>query len=214
MDLRNAEWIFFDMGFTLVDESDEHRRRAAVAIAEAAELGGKEIGVDEFEELTYRLGAEGRPPFSRACRRIGAKYVPYTGECEKPYPDAAETLDRLSAKYRLGVIANQLPGAAERLHRFGLDSYISLVISSADVGIEKPDPAIFLLALEKAGCEPQRAVMVGDRPDNDIKPARALGMMTVRVRTGQFCRFSPVDADMQPDAEVRTLSELAPLFGV
>ena len=154
MDLRNAEWIFFDMGFTLVDESDEHRRRAAVAIAEAAEHGGKEIGVDEFEELTYRLGAEGRPPFSRACRRIGAKYVPYTGECEKPYPDAAETLDRLSAKYRLGVIANQLPGAAERLHRFGLDSYISLVISSADVGIEKPDPAIFLLALEKAGCEP------------------------------------------------------------
>ena len=57
-------------------------------------------------------------------------------------------------------------------------------------------------------------MMVGDRPDNDIKPARALGMMTVRVRTGQFCLFSPVDADMQPDAEVRTLSELAPLFGV
>ena len=42
MDLKNAEWIFFDMGFTLVDEGDEHRRRARIAIDEVASNGGEE----------------------------------------------------------------------------------------------------------------------------------------------------------------------------
>ena len=123
-------------------------------------------------------------------------------------------LDRLATKYRLGVIANQLPGAAERLARFGLDRHLSVIVSSAEFGAEKPDPSIFLAALEKAGCKPERAVMVGDRPDNDIKPARALGMMTVRVRQGQFRMYSPEGAEFEPDADIADISGLPELFGV
>ena len=115
MDLKNAEWIFFDMGFTLVDEGDEHRRRARIAIDEVASNGGEKITPEEFEKMAYEIGARGKAPFSRVCRRIGAHFVPYTGELEKPYPCAGAVLDRLATKYKLGVIANQLPGAAERL---------------------------------------------------------------------------------------------------
>lgn len=214
MDLKNAEWIFFDMGFTLVDESDEHRRRARIAIDEAAANGGKRISPEEFEKMAYEIGGTGKAPFSRVCKIIGAKPVVYTGELEKPYPDAAAVLEKLSGKYRLGIIANQLPGADKRLERFGLSAHISLVVSSAEFGAEKPDPSIFLAALGAAGCVPERAVMVGDRPDNDIKPARALGMMTVRVRQGQFRLFSPDGEEYLPDADIGSIAELPALFGV
>jgi len=56
--------------------------------------------------------------------------------------------------------------------------------------------------------------MVGDRPDNDIKPARALGMMTVRVRQGQFRMYSPEGAEFEPDADIADISGLPELFGV
>lgn len=214
MELTNAEWIFFDMGFTLVDESDEHRRRARIAIDEAVKKGGKRISVDEFEAMACEIGGTGKAPFSRVCKKIGTCTVPYTGELEKPYPAAADVLERLSHKYRLGVIANQLPGAAERLERFGLGSHISLIVSSAEFGAEKPDPSIFIAALSAAECEPGRTVMVGDRPDNDIKPARALGMMTVRVRSGQFRYFEPAGEEYAPDAVIDDIAELPELFGV
>jgi HAD superfamily hydrolase (TIGR01549 family) len=53
--------------------------------------------------------------------------------------------------------------------------FISICLSSTEVGLEKPDPAIFQLALSQSGCEPPQAVMIGDRLDNDIRPARLLG---------------------------------------
>ena len=52
--------------------------------------------------------------------------------------------------------------------------YIDLLIASAEVGVEKPDRHIFELALERAGCKPEEAAMVGDRLDNDIVPANEI----------------------------------------
>ena len=214
MNLRNADWIFFDLGYTLVDETGEQRRRARIAIDESVRNGSERISIEEFERLALEFGRKGGSPFSDVCKKIGASYVKYSDEGESAYPDAAEVLSKLSSKYKLGVIANQLPGAADRLRRFGLSDHISLVFSSAEFGVGKPDKAIFLAALSAAGCAPERAVMVGDRPDNDVRPARALGMMTVRIRQGQFIYFSPDDPSTHPDAEVTSLSELLPLFGL
>jgi FMN phosphatase YigB (HAD superfamily) len=59
--------------------------------------------------------------------------------------------------------------------------FISICLSSMEVGLEKPDPAIFQLALSQSGCEPEQAVMIGDRLDNDIRPARLLGWKTIRI---------------------------------
>ncbi len=214
MDLKNIKWIFFDMGFTLIDESDEHRRRAALAIDMAVRRGNKRISVEEFEALMYKLGADGTPPFRRACHMIGADYIPYTGECESVYPEADHVLNVLSKKYKLGIIANQLPGAAERLHRFGLDKYLSIIISSAEFGAEKPDTSLFYEALRLAGCDAHNAVMVGDRPDNDIVPARAVGMRTIRIKQGQFGNYSPSEPALCADFEIASLDMLPGLFEI
>ena len=62
--------------------------------------------------------------------------------------------------------------------------YISNCLCSFELGLEKPDPAIFQLALERARCSPSQAVMIGDRLDNDIRPARLLGWKTIRIMQG------------------------------
>ena len=93
-------------------------------------------------------------------------------------------MGELSKSYRFGIIANQQENLAERLERFELGSYFGVVVGSADVGFSKPDLAIFEYALEKAGISPQEAIYVGDRIDNDMIPAKKLGMTTIWIRQG------------------------------
>ena len=64
------------------------------------------------------------------------------------------------------------------------------------------------MALKKAECEPGEAVMVGDRLDNDIVPAKKLGMKTVWVRPGYAIYQSINDEDERPDYIVDTIDEL------
>ena len=211
--LQNAKWIFFDMGYTLVDEYGEHYRRAEIAIKRASERGVR-ITLDEFMQRAYKYGAEGHSPIGRACESIGEGYIPYTAEGERAYPAAAEVLSCLSKKYKLGIIANQLPGAWERLRRFGLADNISVIMASADCGMEKPAPEIFLAALDAAGCTANEAIMVGDRADNDIKPAHDIGMMTVRIHQGFFADYTPLGDGYVADLELADVAELPGALGV
>ena len=131
---------------------------------------------------------------------------------ESPYDGAEQTLRTLSQHYRIGVIANQPAGTAERLANWGLMPFVSICLSSAELGLEKPDPAIFRLALSRAECAPAEAVMIGDRLDNDIRPARLQGWKTIRILQG-FAKFqSPRDEFDEADATVTKLMELLPLF--
>jgi putative hydrolase of the HAD superfamily len=131
---------------------------------------------------------------------------------EAPYEGVEQTLRALSSCYRVGVIANQPLGTVERLTRWGLIPFISLCLSSAEEGFEKPDRAIFELALSRTGCTPSHAVMIGDRLDNDIRPAKLLGWRTIRVTQG-FARFqSPRDGWDEADRTVVNVNVLVPDF--
>lgn len=66
----------------------------------------------------------------------------------------------------------------------GLAGYFDVVVTSSEAGAAKPDPAVFLEALMRAGSPPENAAMVADRPGNDIVPASRLGMRAVRLRRG------------------------------
>ena len=90
----------------------------------------------------------------------------------------------LSEKYKIGVIANQPLGTADRLEAFGLLKYIDIVVASAEEGVAKPDKRIFDIALERTGVIPEEAFMIGDRIDNDILPAKNIGMKTMWLRQG------------------------------
>ena len=103
-------------------------------------------------------------------------------------------------------------GTEKRLYEYGIGQLFSLVLSSAEEGMEKPEPVLFLRALSRAGCAPHEACMIGDRPDNDIAPAKALGMRTVRITQG-LGGLMPVQSEkMQANATVSNLSELLMIF--
>jgi FMN phosphatase YigB (HAD superfamily) len=117
-------------------------------------------------------------------------------------------LKKLSRIYKIGVIANQSLGTSERLENFGVRKYIDLIIASAEEGVSKPDRRIFEIALERSCCKPENAVMIGDRIDNDIVPAKQLGMKTIWVKQGFGSLWNITDESEKADIEVNNLSDI------
>ena len=112
----------------------------------------------------------------------------------------------------VGVIANQSLGTANRLQQHGILKYIDLVISSAEEAVSKPDKRIFEIALSRANCNPEYAVMIGDRIDNDIVPAKKIGMKTVWIKQG-FGKYWRISGECEKaDFEVDDLTSLINIF--
>ncbi len=208
MIFEGVKWLFFDMGSTLIDETESYKgwfQNASGAIG--GKLSPEEIERGYLEGLKrYAPTVAGLlKPYGYA-QDTAAPLYPV--ERIRAYPQARPLLERLSKTYKLGVIANQAAGADKRLEWFGLLRYFQFVLGSADVGLSKPDPRIFLLALTKAGCAPGEAVMIGDRPDNDIYPAKKLGMRTICVRQGPAAVQIPRSPEYEADVTVHTLDEI------
>jgi HAD superfamily hydrolase (TIGR01509 family) len=93
---------------------------------------------------------------------------------------SAESLARLrAAGLRLGVVSNSDGRVEEALQVAGLRQYFDVVIDSALVGFEKPDPRIFQAALARLGVAPEEALYIGDLYEVDVVGARAAGMEAV-----------------------------------
>ena len=92
--------------------------------------------------------------------------------------------------------------------------YIDIVYSSEEMGRSKPAPDLFLSALSAVGCAPEEACMVGDRIDNYIRPAKKLGLMTVRLRQGFFRNRTPESEFDIPDADIESIGALPRVFGL
>lgn len=98
----------------------------------------------------------------------------------RAFADAAPLLSELRSRgLRLVAASNWDASLSEGLERAGLAQYLDGAVSSAVVGAAKPDPAVFLAALEIARCEPSEALHVGDSPDGDVEGARAAGIRVV-----------------------------------
>ncbi len=99
-----------------------------------------------------------------------------------PDPTAAEVFAKLkNLGYRLGVISNS-DGSIERsMNKFGFAPFFDCMIDSHVVGVEKPDPRIFELALQQLGLPAERCVYVGDNYDRDVIGARRAGLVPVLI---------------------------------
>ena len=200
-------WIFFDVGSTLVDETEAYDHRARDM------LRGTGISFSAFDRKRTELARQGLDGNTEAIRYFGLRKTPWHSEDERPYDDVAQTLQGLKNRgYRLGIIANQVPGTAKRLDAWGLLRYFDVVAASAELGVAKPNPRIFEKALAMAECHPQNAVMVGDRLDNDMIPAKALGMQTVWLRRGTARYQNAALGRQVADHVIDELSDLKRIF--
>ena len=124
------------------------------------------------------------------------------------FEDVPPVLDRLrDAGFVLGVVSNFEEWLERLLEQLGVRSYFSVTVVSGIEGIEKPDPRIFALAMERVGVRPELSVYVGDNPEFDVQPALEAGMFPVLLDRRE--RFP--DA---PGARITSMGQLPALIGV
>ncbi len=132
-----------------------------------------------------------------------------------PYPGVPEALRELRSRVPIAVVTDgAVAGQRAKLAALGLaDAFDAVVLSDAwGRAFRKPHPLPFRTALRHLGVDAADAVMVGDRPDKDIAGAAALGMRTIRVRTGEY-RNHPDHPDtwMRCRTATAALAALRPL---
>lgn len=216
-----VRWVVFDLGCTLFDETGAFVERCARLIPQLHDRGVQATTAQLLGLADDAAEAFETSPFHGALQRLGLsaleaevllKKVLYRHDGERVYSGVAEMLEALRGRYRLAVMANQSPGAEARMRARGIHHYFEFVLASAEVGLVKPDPRIFKLAEEKAGCTGAGMLMVGDRIDNDVRPAKALGWRTIHVRQSFFRLQRPRNEAETPDAVVERVAEVGRLL--
>jgi len=219
--------VLFDVGGPL---DTEFAWEIAVdgAIASACGLEGIPIGQTELDAASdaaveahapdaYAHMVEtlcGGEPTTVARVRARVRAILSDLEVFQLRPGMDGLLDRLVGQgLRLGIVANQPARARERLERAGILRHFSALHLSGREGARKPDPSAFLAVTEVLGVAPADCVMVGDRIDNDIAPARQLGMAAILLRSGRHRRQRPRDEWGTADAEVRDVPGLEEAIG-
>jgi len=209
------EMVFFDIGGVLYDDTIYAR-----AINSGLRALGASFTDREFDDV-YRSARAAQAGSFRsllARRFLGpdADVAALEAEASKhwAYPpealhdDVRPVLGALAGRYRLGIIANQPSSVKDALGRDGLAGSFEVWGVSEDVGLEKPDPALFAHVLREAGVEPARSVMVGDRLDYDVRPARTAGMRAVWVLRGEAPDDPTPEQLAEADAAIHGLDEL------
>lgn len=203
-----SEFIFFDIGYTLVNEDAVWQIRFAEQAATPQAIANGWTA-DLFYDAVCDACRSCLPHYRTVAERFRLEpTVPYRAEYESLYPEVPALLQYLSGKYALGIIANQSTGLTKRLDAFGIRQYFSVIASSWEAGMMKPDVRFFRYALSLAGITPSEALMIGDRLDNDIAPAKSIGMHTIRIRQGFGRLQTPRSKYDIADYEIDSLAEL------
>jgi len=213
------DWVFIDIGGPLFCDDSYY-----ATICEVAREKGGEVSEEEFRAFYAHLRSAQQGSFGQA---LLARFAPGQDAAElyaeaesrwcargyrdeELYEDVPEAIARLrAAGFKLGLIANQPSSVRNDIERVGLLDRFEVFAISEEIGAEKPDLALFLAALDQAGCEASDAVMVGDRLDRDLTPAARLGMGTVWVLRNE-APDQPDPAQLaQVDAAVADLDGVA-----
>ena len=236
------EAILFDLDDTLVDARGSWRAGFADAIADLharspalqrlgsptaiydgwfrryGEEAHRAAGFGEWQtrftiEAFERLVAEHLGPDAELVARLHASYLAATPGHLAIFPDAEPLLELLGARYPLGLISNGL-GELQRpkIEKFALERHFEVVVVSGELGVRKPEPAIFANALEALGVSPARAVFIGDNPTDDVAGACAFGLAAIWVNRGDWP--APADQDALPHAEVSELRQIPEALGL
>lgn len=179
--------VFFDVGETIVDESREYGTWADW-LGVPRHTFSAVFGAVIARGLDYReVFQVFRPGFDlRAEReRRTAAGQPESFSEENLYADARPCLEALRSGGLLVGLAGNQTARAETILR-ALDLPVDLIGTSDGWGVEKPSTAFFDRVVAEARCAPEEVLYVGDRLDNDIRPAQAVGLATALVRRGPW----------------------------
>jgi len=194
--LRELEKLDSDAADTLdVEKMIEIRNRVA------DKLKGKVTNLEDIRLEAFRqtLRDVGRPNDALASH-LNQVYLKHRFEDVKLFDDVLPALRTLRGKYTLGILSN----GNSYPERCGLDGMFQFVVFSQDYGVEKPNPRLFQIAVEKAGCSKQEFLHVGDSLQDDVMGAINVGIKCVWLNRKRVRN----NLDFKIDHEISSLLEL------
>ncbi|MBP7005541.1 HAD family hydrolase [Patescibacteria group bacterium] len=216
--MKTIDWIFFDVGDVLIDESGYTRWKQNTVLQSVRAYQGTLLQED-VERVWTSASAQPGSLMQNAARLL----LPKTEDADKAiqfikdksaemnearkmqtvYPEALDTVRLLSETYRLGILANQPVETKQMLANAGLLEYFTSTNLSGDYPFQKPDPRYFLQTLQDAGADVSRSVLVDDNIERGLAPAKQIGMRTVWYKHRE--RAVPSDT---VDAVIESLQDL------
>jgi putative hydrolase of the HAD superfamily len=200
MGVKMDKAVFFDIDDTLLDTSNFAELARHAAINTMVENGlplKKNEDYDLLKEIIYQKGSNYDKHFNLLTKSVFGKennflialgmitYHNVKFALLRPFPKTTDILIYLKSKgYKLGVISNGLTIKQwEKLIRLNLHHFFDEIITSEEVGFEKPDKHIFEEALDKMNCKAEKSIMVGDKYEVDILGSIDAGMSAILVNS-------------------------------
>lgn len=131
----------------------------------------------------------------------------FVADCRAQFKRLTPALERLAARYRLGVVSNFYGNLEGLLAAEGLGRLFAVVADSGVLGVIKPEAEIFLHAAKAVGAAPQECVMVGDSIKRDMKGAEGVGMKKALISV------AAVTPDAGQDWTIRSVVDLEAALG-
>ena len=134
--------------------------------------------------------------------------------------DAMDFLSGAHEKFFIVILTNSpAKDTQERIKSLGIAPHIDFVISAGDYEMEKPDSRMINVLLAILNAETKKfgksdLILIGDKPDRDIKLANSAGVQSIRVRRGKYSSQEPEYSDEVAKIEVKNLQELIPVLGI
>ena len=192
-----------EAAFLIADQSAREQRAAAIRSGEVLDDASSwRIYAARLLELLEATGDAAAEVSTRVRQRHRAGTLWTHVE-----PGTLETLAQLKDRgFTLGVVSNADGRVASFLELVGINEYLDFVVDSGAVGVEKPNPRIFQIALEQARSTPEQTVHVGDVYEVDVVGARAAGIEPIML----VSNGGPEPKDVRV---IRSFTELASQFG-
>lgn len=167
----------------------------------ARRLKGRVTNLEEVRLKAFRqtLRDVGRPNDALASH-LNREYLRHRFEDVELFDDVLPALKALREKYKLGILSN----GNSYPERCGLEGMFQFVVFSQDYDVEKPDPRMFRIGVEKAGCSEQELLHVGDSLEDDIMGAINSGIKCVWLNRQRVKN----NLDIRIDYEISSLLEL------
>ena len=216
--------ILFDIGGTIIEEHRGFQILLEVQ-KEVLKHHGCDFSDEEFEKAVSFLISTFVPGLRRAVAWYFTK--PDISKCDavmrdindaipelllkyprSPYPAIDRVIESLSKKFVLALAANASSSIREDLERIGVLKFFKHQKVSQDIGFSKPDLRFFHYLLNLLGISADEAIMIGDRLDNDIIPARMIGMKAVWIRQGIYSVLEPRVPKEIPEATVTQVADI------
>lgn len=159
----------------------------------------EQVRLEAFKQTLREIGR----PNDALAALLNDVYLEHRFEDIELYDDVLPALNALKDRFTIGILSN----GNSYPERCGLEGIFQFVVFSQDHGVEKPDPEIFQIALEKAGCSENELLHVGDSLESDVKGAINSGIRCVWLNRRQFENKTDIKAEYE-------ISSLLELLGV